>query len=476
MRLSMHILADWLKKYSPKTSISSGRRIIRNVRLFSDQHPCTPNNVYVSRDAGGVICVNMNDYIHLQTDDVNQVFNDIMDAFDYYNGWSDRLNQQLSDLTFDEILMESAPVVGRFLMLADASYYVISHSEIPDELKEDPSIKSVMQHGIMDMQHILNVEKDRRIRERNPKSYVIRDGKFPVDPSVRNLFSHGRHWGWLIAIGGNETLGAMDIQDELGDILERWMEMRHGFQGKYEKAGVFLEILDGSYYSVNDVLYRIELLGWRQDDTKYVYSVYLPEERQNECLALIHKVDEISHCAQSLIFEGKLVTVFHGAEEKRLAFEEKLKNLLAQAKCCCGVSNAFTDIFQLPQQYRLARAAVTYSRAPVAEGEIYRFEDAALYYGLSLLSDSSGDWFAHTSLKKLRDYDRENNTDFYNTLKTFLLCERSYIRASEELGIHRNSLIYRIARINELTGADLDNPRVRLHILFSYALAETRGA
>ncbi|WP_456298190.1 helix-turn-helix domain-containing protein [Blautia producta] len=38
--------------------------------------------------------------------------------------------------------------------------------------------------------------------------------------------------------------------------------------------------------------------------------------------------------------------------------------------------------------------------------------------------------------------------------------------------IHRNSLLYRLKRIEELTGIDLDNEEIRLHLMLSYLLEE----
>ncbi|WP_415536495.1 helix-turn-helix domain-containing protein [Dehalobacter sp. 4CP] len=55
-------------------------------------------------------------------------------------------------------------------------------------------------------------------------------------------------------------------------------------------------------------------------------------------------------------------------------------------------------------------------------------------------------------------------------METYLQCERNYVKTAEKLFIHRNYLLYRIERISELTGLDLDSPDIRLHILMSYRI------
>ena len=135
-----------------------------------------------------------------------------------------------------------------------------------------------------------------------------------------------------------------------------------------------------------------------------------------------------------------------------------------------GISPEFTDIFTLGEQAALAGAAAAYS-----DRLLCPFSDHALEYGLTLLARQTGAWFSHPALGLLREYDRKNHTDLYETLRQFLRWERSYARTSQETGLHRNTLLYRVQRILELTGLDLEDPRVRLHLGVSFALGGPDG-
>ena len=85
--------------------------------------------------------------------------------------------------------------------------------------------------------------------------------------------------------------------------------------------------------------------------------------------------------------------------------------------------------------------------APLAEALRADPEKAAYYNGL---------------LAPLRRYDDEHHGDLMKTLDAYLRHGGNSTRTANALFIHRNSLRYRLARIQALTGLDHDDPDVRL--------------
>ena len=53
------------------------------------------------------------------------------------------------------------------------------------------------------------------------------------------------------------------------------------------------------------------------------------------------------------------------------------------------------------------------------------------------------------------EYDRRHGAELLHTLRTFLACERSWIRTAAELHVHRQTVVYRISRVEKLTGKDV---------------------
>jgi len=75
-------------------------------------------------------------------------------------------------------------------------------------------------------------------------------------------------------------------------------------------------------------------------------------------------------------------------------------------------------------------------------------------------------------LHPLREYDRLHGGDLVRTLRVYLTCSCNASRTAEYLYLHRSGLIYRLARIQDLLGLQLDNFEHRL-VLELATVAET---
>lgn len=65
-------------------------------------------------------------------------------------------------------------------------------------------------------------------------------------------------------------------------------------------------------------------------------------------------------------------------------------------------------------------------------------------------------------VERIEAYDRKHNSDLIRTLRVFFAANGNASEAADRLYLHRNSLPYRLARVQELTGLDLKDHRARL--------------
>ncbi len=79
------------------------------------------------------------------------------------------------------------------------------------------------------------------------------------------------------------------------------------------------------------------------------------------------------------------------------------------------------------------------------------------------------------ALQRIAAHDTEHGTEYVRTLATYLRHMGRLRPAAAELGIHRNTLEYRIGRIAELAGTDLENADTRLALELGIRLLELNG-
>ena len=80
--------------------------------------------------------------------------------------------------------------------------------------------------------------------------------------------------------------------------------------------------------------------------------------------------------------------------------------------------------------------------------------------------------FSAPAAEKLKQYDAAAGTEYYRTLAVYLLQERDQTKTAEILCIHRNTLIYRIKKIESLINTDLDDARNRFALLLSFFITD----
>ena len=78
-------------------------------------------------------------------------------------------------------------------------------------------------------------------------------------------------------------------------------------------------------------------------------------------------------------------------------------------------------------------------------------------------------------IEPLVAYDQERGSDLIRTLKVYLAAGANASEAADRLFLHRNSLLYRLARIGELTDLDLKDSQARLALQLGLLSLERRG-
>ncbi|OPG07232.1 PucR family transcriptional regulator [Microbispora sp. GKU 823] len=116
----------------------------------------------------------------------------------------------------------------------------------------------------------------------------------------------------------------------------------------------------------------------------------------------------------------------------------------------------------------LDRALDQARRALVSASPVARFSELAGRGLLSLLDPAAAASFAAAILAPLRDYG--SRADLVESLRAYLASNGHWDAAAQRLGVHRHTLRYRMKRVSELLGRDLDDPAVRAELWIALCL------
>lgn len=161
---------------------------------------------------------------------------------------------------------------------------------------------------------------------------------------------------------------------------------------------------------------------------------------------------------------------------------EKISEYLKQYQILCGAVYPIKSMEHLPDHYLQGRltAELRYQEASggVEVGTKRKTKEKSsnlLYYSeqhadpfLLYLSKRKDSYcFLHPALEKIKAYDLENHTDYLDTITGY--CKNLFRKneTSEALHIHRNTLNYRLSRMEELFFLDLQDDGTLLHLLIS---------
>jgi purine catabolism regulator len=160
------------------------------------------------------------------------------------------------------------------------------------------------------------------------------------------------------------------------------------------------------------------------------------------------------------------------AEELRAALSVALA-----AGVSAGVGRVHAGVEGIRLAFQEADGALTLGRRVLGAGQVAHFAELGLYrLLLALRSTAELEAFYADTLGALAEYDRKNDAELINTLDAYFACLGSPTEAAERLHVHRNTLLYRLNRIQLVAGIDLGDAETRLALHLALRVREVLQA
>ena len=154
----------------------------------------------------------------------------------------------------------------------------------------------------------------------------------------------------------------------------------------------------------------------------------------------------------------------------------RLNQLLGESTSTCGMGPAAVGPAEIVRSYLQAEQAARIGRQFLGGNQTLSFEELGAYRLLASVHDQEAlDGFYEEYLGPLEIYDARYNGELLETLEGFFAANGNHARAADSLHLHRNTLLYRLSRIEALTGRDLGDPETRLCLQLALKIRHLGG-
>ena len=291
------------------------------------------------------------------------------------------------------------------------------------------------------------------------------------------LISAGVRLGCLICVDTDGHLEKIPPQtwELVEHILAKQLFVEASHQDKpFETAeDILMHLLDGGFSSAAH--FQLQASGtYLADFHPCAFALIDLETYHSAYMGKRHLKEELEAQipdSHPFLYKGDVFLFLHregdGDIFSELAEEFQLKIL---------ISAPIDDLFTLPQLYRTAREALELMRDARFHGEAVCSAQQLRTPLLLKNLEGRGD-LVSPELRRLAVHDREKGTQYCETLYHYLTCCHSLIKTSNALYTHRNTVLYRIRRLQEDFLIPLEDPSLHADLLLgvSLILFESKG-
>ncbi len=288
------------------------------------------------------------------------------------------------------------------------------------------------------------------------------------------VFHHNIQVGFLLLIEGDHRIENehFDMMGTISHILSYSIDFY--FQERFEKVDLlqdlFYDLLIGA--PSHDILPKLSSFDFPNrmvtlfiKPSHHLGHSYLKkmEKRLKLSFHPIHVIYHMNGLVAIIPSESPI-----GLDSDTLDY---LNQIFDKESINISISNCFSEIKNLQSYFKQASFAMAIGSKLYPQQLIYSYID---YQAYSILSEfeqpQSLGKYCHPALTLLRQYDYDNHSELYETLSAYLDNGSSIKNTSESLFIHRNSLVYRLKRISDITQMNLEDTQTLFLLRLSYMI------
>jgi len=322
------------------------------------------------------------------------------------------------------------------------------------------------------------------IAQKNEEIVKINPKNDPTHSTLgMNIWIDGKLYGGIGTVDMNEPF--TDGQKETLLIISKVLKMYFQNHSIYmriaeDKANWVDSLLDGVDISadiISNYLYRFQ---WKLDDHFCIVTFTASADIKIPIVSILDlkQINEIFPDALVSVYEEHIVMIIqcpdkqqpHGKKKQQL--EQFLKKDIMLR---CGVSMVFNNFMHLRYYYTQSKFAAAQFK-PSLSPVICLYEDYQADHVLKTLSQGTDlRCFCYPGILSLWESGNESQRDLIHCLYHYFLNGRNISATADAIHIHRNTLIYRLSKAEEVLNIDIKQTTPKQAFLFIISCLIVQG-
>lgn len=194
-----------------------------------------------------------------------------------------------------------------------------------------------------------------------------------------------------------------------------------------------------------------------------ITSQYSVEEKLQQNIAQIFRIKNIKN--YTMISGNSVIVLITENNKQKIAkhysalenARELLSDMCADKKLLLASGSIYENFADIRTSYNEALSTLKILQQ-FSDRLSAAYQNLGIYrLFLQLQDNKEFNNYYKAQLSPLLDYDSKNSSELLNTLQCYLLTQNNISKTAQQLYIHRNTLLYRINKIQSLLDKDLTN-------------------
>jgi len=303
-----------------------------------------------------------------------------------------------------------------------------------------------------------------------------------IHDSIYKRLQENPHW-----VQGIESLSQVVLAQR-----QKQKELQQ--QGKQYKEAFVFDLLYGNMKSKTDILAKAKIWGW--DFTMpHIAVVFELQDFEiysmdDQLLDRIYRKFEVALTKQMIIpvmmkkreeiilllplkDRGSKSEKYQSIKQIILILKEAVTPIVVDRQLSIGAGRIYaqpTEWFRSYQEAKIARGL----EEGVQQEDVTFFKDIGLMKLIYHHDPQELQEFYHDTFDELLSYEKENEFLLINTLEMFIMNDCDLKQTSEAMYLHRNTVRYRLSKVEELLQVDLTNISTITNMAVAFKIRDLR--